>query len=59
MLPDEAVVPYCDSLGERLGWLADALGEDQKEGRLSIAAAKAAQLRLNPVRLSLNEHRRR
>src|SRR4030095_8342946 len=43
MLPDEAVVPYCDSLGERLGWLADALGEEQKEGRLSIAAAKAAQ----------------
>ena len=42
MLPDEAVVPYCDSLGERLGWLANALAEEQKEGRLSIAAAKAA-----------------
>ena len=32
MLPDEAVVPYCDALGERLGWLANALGEERKEG---------------------------
>src|SRR3954464_8285897 len=43
MLPDEAVVPYCDTLGERLGWLADALGEEQKEGRLASPAANAAQ----------------
>ena len=50
MLPDEAVVPYCDALGERLGWLADALGEEQKEGRLSIAAAKAAQAFLRETR---------
>ena len=25
MLPDEAVVTYCDALGDRLGWLGGAL----------------------------------
>lgn len=53
MLPDEAVVPYCDALGERLGWLADALGQEQKEGRLSIAAAKAAQAFLRETRATI------
>jgi len=53
MLPDEAVVPYCDALGERLGWLGDALGEEQKEGRLSIAAARAAQAFLRETRATI------
>src|SRR5688572_23888650 len=53
MLPDEAVVPYCDSLAERLGWLANALGEEQKEGRLSIAAAKSAQAFLRETRATI------
>ena len=53
MLPDAAVVPYCDSLAERLGWLADALGQEQKEGRLSIAAAQAAQSFLRETRATI------
>src|SRR5215210_3747667 len=53
MLPDEAVVPYCDALGDRLGWLAAALGEEQKEGRLSIAGFKAAQIFLHEIRATV------
>src|SRR4051812_44916909 len=53
MLRDEAVVPYCDSLAQRLGWLAATLGEEQKEGRLSIAACKAAQEFLRETRATI------
>ena len=53
MLPDEAVVPYCDALGGRLGWLAAALGQEQKEGRLSIAAFKASQAFLQETRATI------
>jgi hypothetical protein len=53
MLPDDAVVPYCDALGNRLGWLGAALAQEQKEGRLSIAAAGAAQTFLHEIRATI------
>jgi hypothetical protein len=53
MLPDEAVVPYCDTLGDRLGWLGAALGEEQKEGRISIAAFKATLAFLHETRATI------
>jgi len=53
MLPDEAVVPYCDALGDRLGALALALEREQQGGRLSIAACAAASLFLNEIRATL------
>jgi hypothetical protein len=37
-LPDEAVVPYCDALADRISYLSVTIQEEQKEGRLSIAA---------------------
>jgi hypothetical protein len=53
MLPDEAVVGYCDALGDRLGWLANALGEEQKAGRISIAGFQAAQSFLHELRATV------
>jgi len=53
LLPDEAVVAYCDELGNRLGWLGAALAEEQKEGRISIAAFKAAQAFFREVRATI------
>lgn len=53
MLPDEAVAPYCDALGERLGWLGAALGREQQEGRISIAAHKAALAFLHELRATM------
>jgi hypothetical protein len=53
ILPDEAVVPYCDMLGDRLGWLGAALAEEQKEGRLSLAASKAAHAFLHEIRATI------
>jgi hypothetical protein len=53
MLPDEAVVAYCDTLGDRLGWLAKALGEEQTAGRISIAALKAAHAFLHEIRATV------
>jgi hypothetical protein len=53
MLPDEAVVPYCDILGDRLSRLGAALGEEQKEGRLSIAAFEATRAFLHEIRATL------
>src|SRR5262245_9065213 len=53
MLPDEAVVPYCDVLGDRLSRLGAALQEEQKEGRLSIAAFDATRAFLHEIRATL------
>lgn len=53
VLPDEAVVSYCDTLGERLGWLAKALTEEQRVGRLSIAACQAAQAFMQEIRATV------
>ncbi len=53
MLPDAAVVPYCDALGDRLSTLGTALGIEQKEGRISIAAFNAAQSFLHEIRATL------
>jgi hypothetical protein len=53
MLPDEAAVAYCDTLGDRLGWLGAALAEEQKEGRLSLAGLKAAQIFLHEIRATV------
>src|SRR3954462_13426890 len=53
MLPDEAVVPYCDALGDRLSQLGTALAEEQKEGRISIAALDAARAFLHEIRPTL------
>ena len=52
-LPDEAVVPYCDALGDRLGWLNGVLAAEQREGRMSIAAQKATQAFLHEIRATL------
>jgi hypothetical protein len=52
-LPDEAVVPYCDALGDRLSRLGAALEEEQKEGRLSIAAVQATRAFLHEIRATL------
>jgi hypothetical protein len=52
MLPDEAVVTYCDALGDRLGWLGGALEAEQTAGRLSLAGCKAAQAFLQEIRAS-------
>jgi hypothetical protein len=52
-LPDEAVVPYCDALGDRLGWLGAALDQEQTEGRLSLAANKAAHVFLHEIRATI------
>jgi hypothetical protein len=52
-LPDEAVVPYCDALSARLGFLAEALHAEQRAGRLSIAAAKASAAFLADLRATL------
>jgi hypothetical protein len=53
MLPDEAVVPYCDALGDRLGWLGTALAEEQKAGRISLAGHKAAVAFLQELRATI------
>ena len=53
MLPDEAVVPYCDELGDRLSRLGAALAEEQKEGRISIAAFDATRAFLHEIRATL------
>jgi hypothetical protein len=53
MLPDAAVVPYCDALGDRLSHLGTALQEEQKEGRLSIAAYNATRAFLHELRATL------
>ena len=53
VLPDDAVVSYCDTLGERLGWLAKALTEEQRAGRLSIAACQAAQAFMQEIRATV------
>jgi hypothetical protein len=53
MLPDEAVVRYCDALGDRLGWLGAAIEQEQKEGRISIAGFKAAQGFLREIRATI------
>ncbi|HEX5691488.1 MAG TPA: hypothetical protein VFX76_15855 [Roseiflexaceae bacterium] len=53
MLPDEAVVPYCDALGDRLSHLGSALQEEQRAGRLSIAAFGAARAFLHEIRATL------
>jgi hypothetical protein len=53
LLPDEAVVGYCDQLGERFGWLRAALQEEQKEGRISIAAANATREFLHELRATM------
>ncbi len=52
-LPDEAVVGYCDALGDRLNWLAVALGEEQARGQLSAATAKAVHGFLHEIRATL------
>ncbi|GAB4209113.1 MAG: hypothetical protein OHK0022_39660 [Roseiflexaceae bacterium] len=52
-LPDEAVVPYCDALGDRLGWLGSALGIEQQEARISIAAHKATLTFLHEIRATV------
>ena len=49
-IPDDAVVPYCDRLGERLGHLVPVLDEEQREGRISAAAARATQAFLQELR---------
>jgi hypothetical protein len=53
MLPDEAVAPYCDALGDRLGALAKALEREQQAGRLSLAAASATTAFLQEIRATL------
>jgi hypothetical protein len=53
MLPDEAVVPYCDALGDRLSYLGTALGVEQQEGRLSIAACDATRVFLHELSATL------
>jgi len=53
MLPDAAVVPYCDALGDRLSYLGAALGSEQKEGRISIAACDATRAFLHELRATL------
>jgi hypothetical protein len=53
MLPDEAVVAYCDALGDRLSHLGAALAAEQKEGRISIAALQAARAFLQEIRATL------
>ncbi|HEU4322369.1 MAG TPA: hypothetical protein VFS21_04390 [Roseiflexaceae bacterium] len=52
-LPDEAVVPYCDALGDRLGWLGSALGAEQQQARISIAAHKATLAFLHEIRATV------
>lgn len=52
-LPDEAVVGYCDVLGERLGWLASALAHEQRAGRISLGACQAAQSFLGELRATV------
>ncbi len=49
-LPDEAVVGYCDRLGDRLTWLGKVIGEEQKEGRISQAASQATHTFLHELR---------
>jgi hypothetical protein len=53
LLPDEAVVPYCDRLAERFGWLRSAISSEQKEGRISIAAANATREFLHELRATM------
>lgn len=53
LLPDEAVVPYCDALADRLTTLGVALGREQQEGRLSIAARDATLSFLQELRATL------
>lgn len=53
MLPDDAVVSYCDTLGNRLGWLSNALEHEQTAGRLSIAAYQATKTFLHEIRATL------
>ena len=52
-LPDEAVVPYCDALADRISHLSAAIQEEQKEGRLSIAACTATRAFLHELRATL------
>ncbi|HEU5016031.1 MAG TPA: hypothetical protein VFT66_26135 [Roseiflexaceae bacterium] len=52
-LPDEAVVPYCDALGDRLGWLDAAFAHEQAAGRLSAAGHKATHAFLHEIRATL------
>lgn len=52
-LPDDAVVGYCDALGDRLGSLASALAEEQRAGRLSLGASQAAQAFLQEIRATV------
>lgn len=42
-LPNEAVVPFCHQLSERLGWLGKVIGEEAREGRLGNVAAQGTQ----------------
>ncbi len=53
LLPDEAVVTYCDQLGARFGWLGLVIDEEQKEGRISIAAARATREFLRELRATI------
>lgn len=53
MLPDEAVVSYCDALGDRLGTLGKVLEEEQRAGRLSIAGYAAAKAFLHEIRATV------
>src|SRR5689334_9796870 len=53
LLPDEAVVAYCDELGNRLAWLGAAQSEEQKERRISIAGFKAAQAFFREIRATI------
>jgi hypothetical protein len=53
LLPDDAVVSYCDRLGQRLSWLGSVIEEEQKDGRISIAAAQATHSFLRELRATM------
>jgi hypothetical protein len=52
-LTDTDVVAYCDTLGDRLGYLAGVLERERQEGRLSAAATKAALAFLHEIRATM------
>lgn len=52
-LPDDAVVPYCNQLAERLVWVGKVLHEEQREGHLSSAAAKGTEQFLQELRATV------
>ncbi|HEY1011945.1 MAG TPA: hypothetical protein VGE07_04515 [Herpetosiphonaceae bacterium] len=53
LLPDRAVVEYCDKLGERFGWLRAVLREEQAAGRISAVAAQATRDFLHELRATM------